>query len=387
MKLRGLLHKGRSRRRLLALATVFLGAGSLFLVAPAAQAVVVPRHGFGYVWANDPSSEIGVPYRPDPQYSFNSHGLENTVVRLGPGRYKVTFFGFGPFGTTMVTAYGTTNADNYCKVDHWAAAPILTPLPVIANTELFVNCFSRTGAPLDSQFTATYTDPDPGMARGAYVWNSLASAALNSSYVPSPTFQYNPTGTQNTIKRIATGRYQVTLPGLAPIQGPSEFLVVAYGASPDPSAYCNLQAASQDGTSVFANVDCFRAAGDPVDSRFVLTYVESGDTLFTPTGSRTMAYADIACMDLLGRSVCPGFKGRPSDGLSVSTVSNGEWAVFLPVGLGAGNVQVTTRSDGRVPRPHCKVAFWGNGQGVHVLCRDDLGQPVTRVRFTVSFVA
>jgi hypothetical protein len=374
----GIFSERRRPRTTVTLATAFLLAAAIFTPIPAHAAV--EAHGFGYVWANEATKEIGVEYTPSTSWNFNSTGASNTAVHLGTGRYRVRFPGYGPFGTAMVTAYGKVRLDDYCKINAW------TTLPGIDATDLFVNCFDRDGVPADTMFTATYTDPEQGMPRGAFLWNERASNPIDSAYEPSLSFQFNSTGNRNWVDRYATGRYLVGLTGLGPTQGPGDFLVTAYGTFPNPTAYCTVKGTNEDSFSVFLNVDCLTPSGDFADSQFVVSYIESGDTLFTPTGSRRMAYADITCTDIFGsRGICFILKGRPSDGLTVKKVENGEWRVLLPVALSGGNVQVTTFNG--EPKRRCKVGSWGDGDGVRVVCRDRLGQAVTRVRFIVSYVA
>src|SRR5687768_4658104 len=81
----GTVPKRQSRRRALAFVTVFLAAGSLFMVIPAARADV-PGNGFGYVWGGG-NSLIGDEFAPVAQYNLNSTGTPNTVVRQGTGQY------------------------------------------------------------------------------------------------------------------------------------------------------------------------------------------------------------------------------------------------------------------------------------------------------------
>jgi hypothetical protein len=376
---RGSVPKRVSRRRALAFMTVFLAAGSLFMVIPAARADV-PGHGFGYVWASDAARTIGEEYTPTAPFNVNSTGTPNTVVHQATGQYLVSFPGFGPLGTAMVTAYGRQRLDDYCKIQHWLG------FTGSVATKLSVLCFDRNGTPVDAQFTATYTDNEPGMARGAYLWNDRPSESVDIAYEPDLSFQYNPTGHRNWINRYATGRYLIGLTGLGPSQGPANVLVTAYGSS---AVYCTVLRTNSDSFSLFANVDCFTPGGAFEDSQFVLTYIEGGDTLFTPTGSRPMAYADLNCRDLWPlRGRCVGVQARPRDGLRVNMVADGQWAVFLPgVNLAGGNVQVTTRNDDRTPRRRCKVGFWNATDGVNVFCRDNLGRAVTQAHFTVSFVA
>lgn len=109
-----------------------------------------------YVWANNASPAIGVPYIPSATYSYNTVGraAANTVTRTGVGVYTVTckgvgggslFAGSGTWGAgghVQVTAYGS-NA-NHCKVNSWG-----TGAP---NFTASVSCYNPAGTRADTLF-------------------------------------------------------------------------------------------------------------------------------------------------------------------------------------------------------------------------------------------
>jgi hypothetical protein len=107
-----------------------------------------------YVWANNPSPAIGVPYSPSSFYSYNSQNRAggNTVTKTGTGTYSVTCrgvggdalpSGWGPGGHVQVTAYGGEDAD-YCKVQSWATGG--------ADFTVTVRCYNSSGALSDNRF-------------------------------------------------------------------------------------------------------------------------------------------------------------------------------------------------------------------------------------------
>ena len=166
------------------------------------------------MWANNSSATIGVPYTPSPTYQYNASGASNTITRTAVGTYTIRFPGFGSKGTALVTAYGMPagHPDDRCKLTNWVTSGV--------DTLVSVRCFSRTGVLVDSMFTATYTNPDPaappppGLQRSAYLWNDLPSLPIGTTHTPNPVYQFNSTGTPNTVMHLATGTYIVTLPGL-----------------------------------------------------------------------------------------------------------------------------------------------------------------------------
>lgn len=132
---------------------------ALVLGAFASAAMADPGRGSSvqcYIWANDPSSAIGVAYVPSTPYSYNavSRANGNTVTRTAVGTYSVTcrgvgggaLFGgatWGPGGHVQVTAYGGEDADQ-CKVVNWATGG----QDFTAN----VRCYNRIGALSDNRF-------------------------------------------------------------------------------------------------------------------------------------------------------------------------------------------------------------------------------------------
>ncbi len=125
----------------------------LAMVLAAGAAMADPGRGANilcYVWANNGSPSIGVPYTPSSFYSYNAQNRSagNTVTKTATGTYSVTCKGvgggapWGPGGHVQVTAYGG-DAD-YCKVVSWSTGgPDFT---------VTVRCFNPAGALSDNQF-------------------------------------------------------------------------------------------------------------------------------------------------------------------------------------------------------------------------------------------
>jgi hypothetical protein len=110
-----------------------------------------------YLWSNNGSPPIGVPYTPNTLYSFNAVGrpAANSVTRTAVGTYTVTckgvgggalFLGsasWGPGGHVQVTAHGGEDADQ-CKVASWTSGG--------ADLSATVRCYNHAGAPSDNRF-------------------------------------------------------------------------------------------------------------------------------------------------------------------------------------------------------------------------------------------
>lgn len=157
------------------------------VAAVAVPAVADPGRGAAvlcYVWANNPSPALNVPYTPSNVYSYNAVGRApaNTVTRTALGTYVVTCKGlgggalfaitgidqasegvstggvdnrtadeatpqasgsWGPGGHVQVTAYGGEDADQ-CKVVNWVTGG--------ADFSVNVRCYNHTGGLSDNRF-------------------------------------------------------------------------------------------------------------------------------------------------------------------------------------------------------------------------------------------
>ena len=79
----------------------------------------------------------------------------------------MTWTGFGAIGSNgghpQVTAYGVLN--RYCEVDSWGGDSV------------DVRCYSGSGLPADSQYTALYLRPDAPDDGLAFAWAHEAASA------------------------------------------------------------------------------------------------------------------------------------------------------------------------------------------------------------------
>lgn len=222
-----------------------------------------------YLWANQPTAEE---YIPSTGYQWNSQGLNNKVRRLGTGRYRATLPNINILGgTVLVTAYG--EGSEQCKVVNWQRSG--------NDTVVNVNCFNASGSPVDTRYTLSYMS-DVGLGirvsedqhYGGYVW---ANRPTTTSYTPNETYQLNTAGGPNTITRRSVGSYSVRFPLLKAFDITTA-QITAYGSSSEYCTIANWNGRSGDYTSV--NVNCFDYSGEPVDTRFTLTYLTDEQILF-----------------------------------------------------------------------------------------------------------
>ncbi len=359
----------------LAGAVVLTAAAVTGLAVPAANAAVI---GSAYVWANDSTSSS---YTPSAPYQYNSTGGTNTATRQGTGQYTVNLPGLGGSnGTVLVTAYGSTSS--YCKVVRWARNAFASSI-----MQVFVNCFTADGVPADSQYTMSYTNR-LGLVH-AWAW---ADDPTSARYTPNPNYQANSTGTANYITHNDVGVYTVHVPvsDTQTFFGHAE--ATAYGSGAER---CGVpQTVWSFEPEIFVQVNCFTPAGAPVDTKFTVTFVRTGNVIGQlPSNGDTdgfpSLYAHVFARNL-GLTMNSGAEGDSwyvSDGgtLRVDRVGTGSYAVHSTMDsqLGFGNVEVSSMAV-QTDR-YCKVWFWNTSSGIQVLCFDANGSPLD-ADFFISFV-
>jgi subtilisin family serine protease len=209
-----------------------------------------------YVSAEQPTAAS---YTPNLLLQANSKGGLNTITRSGTGSYTVTFPGFtANTGDVQVGAIGSDSS--YCKVRSWAASTAT------------VNCYTATGAPVDTQFSLAYTagasattlnPATPQTAhKGAYV--RADNATSTAWYTPNTAFSWTSgTGTIQA-RKTGTGLYEVRIPGM-PAANATDAMVTAYGTS---SNTCRPWSWAASGSDTVVGVMCHTAAGAAVDDTF-----------------------------------------------------------------------------------------------------------------------
>jgi hypothetical protein len=202
----------RARPRLRALLVTIATVSGLAMAAVPGMAAAA-THAYGARAASAPAvvayaignKASASSYTPEKGFSFNSTGEGIRISRASTGTYTVHFFGLGAFagqGTVDVTAEGLQPSQ--CEVVHW--------LPDSTGTILLVrvNCFTVSGAKLDTPFMVAYTSGGSATGTTDFVWANQPAA---SNYTPSLPFQFNSSGGTNRITRLGAGQYQVKLPG------------------------------------------------------------------------------------------------------------------------------------------------------------------------------
>jgi hypothetical protein len=209
-----------------------------------------------HVWADRPTATT--PYTANATYSYNSAGGTNTVKRDGTGRYKVTLgkqAGINPYGV-LVTAYG--GGSGYCSGSYSGE---------IANDAVLdVRCFNSAGQALDSRFVASLIRKTAvGAASGGIRHGALAWAAPNNQTTFTPDAA-NSAGSAISGKRLATGSYTLTIPGLPSSNKTTALITGSY-------APCNAGGWIGSATQTVLTVRCYNAAGTATNGAFSALYL------------------------------------------------------------------------------------------------------------------
>jgi hypothetical protein len=374
----------RARVRTLAIVGVAMAAiAAMSLVRSGVAEAAAVRPGYGYLWLDDATTAVSVEYTPSPGYQRNSAGGQNTVTRRGTGSYDVYFPGLGRFGTPTVTPYAVSS--ERCKIGSWGAAPSGK-----SGTVVNVRCTTRTGSPVNVLFSITYAYAVTSTSKGAYLWSNRPSPTLNTAYTPSTSYQYNSSGKRSTVIRSEPGWYEVHLNGLT---GDIETMSVVATGTASVGAYCNDYGGWPTATYIVQFVGCFRADGQPADSAFALTMLDSGNTMFGSVASAS--YAWFTCYDDIPPEAGPVhtcvMATSTNGDATADWLGSGQYLVHLPVNMSGGNIQITpaTGADAfNASWGRCSVTYWSTSS-VMVNCVDINGNPPSTngATFRVNFVS
>ena len=278
-------------------------------------------------------------------------------------RWTGLYLGATVGGNVQVTAYGA--GSERCKVGSWGSGGGML--------SAYVNCFTAAGAPVDTLFTASYVQ-QPAVnpaAKGGYLWAEQPSAPLSTPYVPSSTYQWNSSGSQNTVVRTSVGMYTATFPGIAISGGTVE--VTAYGWG---NEHCKVR--GWGGNTV--NVGCFTPGGAPTDALFTLSFAEK-----TLRNMPSYAYAWAEQPTAANYAPYSTYQRNFRTCTAMSPVgmrrnSTGSYSATIP-GLSVLGSHAKVTAYGSGPES-CKVRGWlavNGGTQVDVLCHGPSGQPVDTV--------
>jgi hypothetical protein len=208
----------------------------------------------------------------------------------------------------------------------------------------------------------------------AYLW---ANQPTSPSYTPSLSYQFNSSGSTNTVMRTGVGAYTALLPNLGTAAGVVH--VTAYGGGTE---VCKVGSWDPSGSTQQVHVQCFTSGGAPVDTLFTMTYA------YPRSAARPMAFlwADQPTAATYTPSLSYQFNSSGATN-TVRRMGVGTYTALLPnLGAATGHVQVTAYGPGS---ERCKVGSWdpsGSTQQVHVQCFTSAGMLVD-TRFTMTYVS
>lgn len=250
----------RRIRILLTVLAVLAGAGSVFVPAGRAHALLPDKWAYGY---HDPGDPVPGPMRD----SLTSAGVAGNVVSVGGNSYVVSLPGVNAAqGVVHVTAISKTGNPtpqpaSWCQPDDWFQAG--------GNEIVKVSCWAVSGGvavPFPTGFAVTWvsaTYSGPPQAVFAYAQSDGAGALLS---------QYDSAGIPLAVSHLATGVWTIKLPGVGPGgTGLSGNLQVTGEGTGSP-VRCKVGDWKNGGGTQLPTVLCFNGSGAPVDTRWALTY-------------------------------------------------------------------------------------------------------------------
>ena len=228
------------------------------------------RRETAWAWVYPPGQ--GSSWVPDPDYQYNSSGLQVTVNR-DPGqsnRFRVNFPGFGSAsGCVHATAYG---GNHTAVVNSWSR--------VGTTIQAWVELFTQSGTPAnDAAFTVRWRGLGNDSNREAYLFANSANA---TNYTPDPFYSWNAKRADPTIQRTGTGIYTVYLPGLGQSNVGGHVQVTPYGPN---LLRAKVWSWSPNGNDMAATIRISDANGQLVNGLFVMSYNEVAAPIGVPFGS------------------------------------------------------------------------------------------------------
>ena len=206
-----------------------------------------------WVWAN---AQKSASYTANAQFSNNPDSGKIHIKRSGPGKYEVKFGNLGGgakiTSNVQVSSYGA--GSNMCKVAGWS--------PSGNGLTVRVSCFTASGTPSDSQFSALVTyEKGKAASTSAFAWCSNARATHKA-----PAKFVSNSKRPVEIKRLKLGHYDAVFTGLTTkSKSGGNVQVTAYGQG---NEQCKVKGWRKANRNFVASVACFQPNGAAADSQF-----------------------------------------------------------------------------------------------------------------------
>jgi|KBSSwiStaDraftv2_1062776.scaffolds.fasta_scaffold90727_2 hypothetical protein len=216
----------------------------------------------------------------------------------------------------------------------------------IASTEVHESASAEPSPTAGPTTAPTPAAPVPAPStnnKSGFAWANQPGTA---SYTLSHAYRFTTSGGQIHVNRFGTGAYEVVFDGIGSPGGIAH--ATAYGAN---SNFCNVLNWGAAGGNEIVAVQCFSAAGAPVDSTFLVNYAskQSGLTRFSYLWADQPAAADYAPASTY-RYDSTG--GTPK----VKRTATGRYRVTLPASADLGGEPYTFQVTAYGSTPmHCKI--------------------------------
>jgi hypothetical protein len=225
-------------------------------------------------------------------------------------------------------------------------------------------------------FTASFTAARAAQPGLAYAY--AAKSTQVGSYQPAAGNQFNGRGGAISVNRLATGAYEVSIPG-AVQSGGGNVAVTAVGDDP---ATCKVQSWSGSAPRI-VEVLCFGASGAAADQAFSLAFTDGTNLL----GAGRLA---VGYLWWNGTAAPTGYQDNATPGaaapISVIQAGTGAYDVHLPsqgatiydgLAWDGGTVMVTAYGAGP---DRCRIGWWADDPAtldrvVRVFCSTASGGP------------
>jgi hypothetical protein len=209
-----------------------------------------PAIGYALNSAPDASGDL------TGEKTYNATGGAVHTARTSKGHTTVTFFGLAHASGNVQVSTEPSVSTGTCTVSKLAV--------VGANEQISVICRDPLGAFADLWYHVVFVDKVSlrGAAGGAGAY-FLASQPSAPSSVPPAASRWSSSGKSPVVNRLSTGRYQVTLTGIAGKGGSVQVTPVTA-----TSNRCNIGSIPTTGTVQVVTVRCTHLNGTPADTPF-----------------------------------------------------------------------------------------------------------------------
>ena len=228
-----------------------------FFVLVAGGGALAGRHSF------TTTTTAAASHTPGPAQSYNSAGATNTIVRNGVGHFTAAFNNARVNGVPenyFVTTVGANTGT--CYDDGW-------------NQGMSINvACDNASASADARYSVLQLEAGRPGERFAFAWSSDAAPPLGTDFTPSLGFMRTSSGRPIVLQRIGSGRYQLTIPNLAPGLRFAHVQITPYQS---PRVYCKASTplAASNGVDATITVSCAgRYSHAPTDAVFTILVID-----------------------------------------------------------------------------------------------------------------